>query len=123
MPNHIHIPILESIREGLSWEERWRGTDKGLIACWEVGRERSKKESELADRAKNGELPILGWKGGVDRAIQKKSKYGTLRYLALWQGLRGEDLSIDLSEEITITCTRTGMSVTYTDDASKYAEP
>jgi len=54
----------EPKREGLSWDEHWRGEDNGLITCWEVGRELREKEPELATRAENGELPVLGWKGG-----------------------------------------------------------
>jgi hypothetical protein len=42
--------------------------------------------------------------------------------LALWQGLRGDDLNIDLSEDRVVICSRTGMKVVYTDDATKYAE-
>jgi hypothetical protein len=76
----------------------------------------------LAERAKNGELPVLGWKGGVDKIIIKKQKYGTLNYLALWQGLRGDDLYINVSEERELICTRTGMKVVYTVDANKYSE-
>jgi hypothetical protein len=123
MNKHIFRSYQEPIRRNLSFEERWRGHDKGLITCWEVGRDMSIKEPELAERARNGELPVLGWKGGVDKEIKKKSKYGTLNYLALWQGLRGDDLDIDMSKEIEITCSRTGMKVIYTDDATKYAEP
>jgi hypothetical protein len=108
------------VRQGLSWEERWKGYDKGLITCWEVGRELSQREPELAERAKNGELPVAGWKGGVEKKIKKKEKYGTLFYLAQWQGLRGEDLDIDLSEEIALICSKTGMHVIYTGDFNKY---
>jgi hypothetical protein len=83
----------------------------------------AKKEPELAERARNGELPVIGWKGGVDKKTKNKLKYGTFNYLALWQGLRGEDLNIVLSEEVEIICSRTKMKVIYTDDAAKYAEP
>jgi hypothetical protein len=96
------------------------GTDKGLIACWEVGRGRSKKEPELAEQAKNGELPVLGWKGGIERKIKKKEKYGTLFYLAQWQGLRGDDLDVDLSQESELICSKTGMKVIFTGDLDKY---
>ena len=123
MNNHIFHSYQEPTREGLSWDERWKGTDNGLITCWEVGREKSKRNPELAERARNGELPTLEWKGGVEKKIQKKEKYGTLQYLAQWQGLRGEDLDIDLSEEREIICTKTEMKVIYTADATKYAEP
>ena len=113
----------ERKREGLSWDERWRGRDKGLITCWEVGRELCEKEPELAERARNGELPVLGWKGGVQKRTKQKEKYGTLFYLAQWQGLRGEDLDIDLSQETELICSRTGMKVIYTPDVNKYGNP
>ena len=91
----IYRPFKVPIRKGLSWEEYWRGDDAGLIKCWEVGRKLSDREPELAERAKKGELPVLGWKGGVAKKIKKKEKYGTLLYLAQWQGLRGEDLDVE----------------------------
>lgn len=110
----------EAQRKGLSWDERWRGRDKGLITCWEVGRELSEKEPELAERAKKGELPVLAWKGGVEKKTKKKEKYGTLKYLAQWQGLRGKDLDVDLSGEREIICSKTGMKVVFTGDINKY---
>jgi hypothetical protein len=112
--------INEPIREDLSWDERWRGEDKGLITCWETGRELRNKGSDLAIKAENGELPVLGWKGGVERKIIKGEKYGTLNYLAEWQGLRGEDLNIDLTKEIQMVCSKTGMHIIYTPDQKKY---
>lgn len=110
----------EPKREGLSWDARWTGEDNGLITCWEVGRELRAKNPELAARAESGELPVLGWKGGVEKSTKKGEKYGSLFYLAQWQGLRGDDLNIDPSEETQFTCTRTGVKVTYTSDQSKY---
>ncbi|MCP4612921.1 MAG: hypothetical protein GY845_29870 [Planctomycetes bacterium] len=121
MNQRIFRSYKEPNREGLSWNERWRGCDKGLITCWEVGRELSQKKPELAERARNGELPILAWKGGVEKKIKKKEKYGTLSYLAQWQGLRGEDLDIDLTQETELICSRTCMKVIYTGDVTKYA--
>jgi len=67
-------------RQNLSWTERWEDADKGLIICWEVGRDLRDKKPELAISAKNGELPTLVWKGGVEKKIKKKEKYGTLYY-------------------------------------------
>jgi hypothetical protein len=123
MSKHIYRSNQEPKREGLTWEELWRGPDKGLIKCWEVGREKSKREPGLAERARNGELPILCWKGGLEKKTKMKEKYGTLNYLAQWQGLRGEDLDINLSEEREIICTKTKIRVIFTADASKFAEP
>ena len=120
MNQRIYRSYKESKREGLSWEGRWRGEDRGLITCWEVGREIREKEPYLAERAENGELPILVWKGGVEKKIKKSEKYGTLNYLAQWQGLRGEDLDIDLSQEPELICSKTGMKVIYTSDVKKY---
>ena len=125
MSKRIYRSCREPIRENPSFHERWRGPDNGLIKCWEVGRRRRRsiESPELAEKAKNGELPLLGWKGGVEKKTQKKEKYCCLNYLAEWQGLRGEDLDIDLTEEREIVCSKTGMKVIYTGDATKYSEP
>lgn len=123
MSEHIFCSCQEPIRKEPSFDERWRGPDKGLITCWEVGREQSESEPALAERTKNGQLPILGWKGGCKEKIKIKEKFGTLNYLAQWQGLRGEDLNINLSEERVIICSLTKIKVTFTSDASKFSEP
>jgi len=123
MSQRIYRSYVQPKREGLSWQEIWQGDDKGLILCWEIGREMRQREPELARCAENGELPasdLLVWKGGVEKKIKKSEKYGTLNYLAQWQGLRGEDLNIDLSEESERICSKTEMKVIYTGDARKY---
>lgn len=109
--------------ERLSWEERWKGPDRGLVATWEAGLRISKEDPFLADRARQGQLVILSWKGGVEKATKKGRKYGSLSYLAMWHGLRGEPLDIALDEEVTLVCSRTNMTVTYTPDRSKYVDP
>jgi hypothetical protein len=119
MSQRIYRSCKKLKREGLSWEERWKGQDNGLITCWEVGRELAKKEPELAAKAQRGELPVLHWKGGVDSKTKKRKKYGSLYYLAQWQGLRGEDLDIDLSKEIKLTCSKTGITIIYTNCIKK----
>ena len=120
MRERIYRSIEKPMRTGLSWNERWKGEDKGLITCWEVGREKRKKNPDLAKRTEKGELPVLGWKGGVDKKIKKGEKYGTLFYLAQWQGTRGNDLDIDLSDEPEHVCSRTGVKVIFTNDLAKY---
>lgn len=120
MGQHLIRSIREPIRNGLSWKERWRGPDKGMIICWEVGRKLAKDEPELAERAKQGELPSLGWKGGVEISTKQSKKIGTLHYLAKWQGLRGDDLDIDLTIEYELICSRTGMKIIYTGDVKKW---
>ena len=120
MSNRIYRSYQEPKREDISWEERWRGPDRGLINCWEVGRELRKNDPELAELAERGELPVLGWKGGVKPDTKIKEKYGTLNYLAKWQGLRGEDLDIDMSKERLLICSRTNTKVIFTGDVEKY---
>ncbi len=123
MNNRIFRSISESIRVEPSYDERWNGDDKGLITCWEVGRKKRESEYDLVKKVENNELPALGWKGGADETLQKKEKFGSLNYLAQWQGLRGKDLDIFLSEEVTMQCSKTGMVITYTPDSTKYSQP
>jgi hypothetical protein len=114
--------ISDPVRHNASWEERWEGPDHGLIACWERGLEMRKLDPEVSARASEGRLVVLPWRGGVEKAVKKAQKFGTHYYLAMWRGLRGEDLDIDLAEEIVLTCTATGMTVVFTSDRAKYAE-
>lgn len=117
------------VRTGLTWEQLWKGDDHGLIACWESGREFLAMEPFVADRAIAGELVSLPWKGGTESVEENedgkekqngkntnknKSKYGTLRYLAMWQGIRGEDLDIIFTENtVTHTCQRTKREIAF----------
>ena len=123
MSVHIVRSCQQPKRENLSYDELWQGPDNGLIASWEVGRDKRLADPALAQKAADHELPVLGWKGGADKELKKNEKYGSLKYLAQWQGLRGEDLDIDADKEVTLTCSRTGMVVTYTADRSKYSQP
>lgn len=116
---HVTRSINEQIRTGLSREEIWEAEDKGLIHCWETGRELSQSKPELAKAANNGELPVTHWKGGVSRTLKKLDKFGAHHYLAQWQGLCGRDLDIDTTQEVTIICSKTGMVVTFTSDINK----
>ena len=120
MSQRIHRQIDTPLRTGLKRDELWEAADKGLIKCWEIGRQRATRFPDLAQRCRADELPVLGWKGGVSRSLKKNEKYGSLKYLAQWQGLRGEDLDIDLAAERVMTCSRTKMVVTFTPDRSKY---
>lgn len=118
----IYRSITEPIRTNAKWEERWNSSDGGLIACWERGREKRLEDPTLAAQADDGQLVVLPWKGGVEKVTKRKQKYGSLLYLAMWQGLRGEDLDIDLLKEIALNCMATGMTVVFTGDLTKYAE-
>jgi DNA helicase-2/ATP-dependent DNA helicase PcrA len=116
----LETTIFKSVNDPLRlrplFEERWRGSDKGLITSWEVGRKKSLENIILAEKAKSGELPTLYWKG----ASKEVNSYGTLNYLAQWLGLRNEDLNIDLLKEVSLVCTKKGTTVTYTADQKKY---
>ena len=118
----IQRNIAEPIRELASWDERWKGFDLGLITCWELGREKALEDKNLADSARAGQLIPLAWKGGVQPSIALKKKYGTYFYLAMWQGLRGDNLDIDLHENFSITCTLTDVVVVFTSDQSKFLQ-
>jgi hypothetical protein len=100
-----------------AWEDRWEGEDKGLICSWLRGIQKAKEEPELATRCSRGELPSLAWIGG-GKAIKAGKRVGSLNYLAMWQGLRGEDLRVDTEAGAELTCTLTGMVVTFTGDTA-----
>lgn len=119
MDTVIRRSASEPLRSGLAWEEIWRGKDCGLIQCWENGRTSAARNPELVAAARRGELPTLDWKGGITGQPKMKRKHGSLAYLATWQGLRGEDLHIDISAEVSVVCARTGIKVVFTPDLSK----
>lgn len=104
-----------------SHDDLWRGADRGMIVSWASGMRLAAQRPELAASALRGELPVLPWKGGLKVAIKGK-KYGALWYLAMWQGLRGEDLDIEIGREVHLTCTKTGGAVTFTDDPEKLGQ-
>jgi hypothetical protein len=105
----------------MSWEEKWQGPDHGLIWNWERGRQMRDRDPALAARAIAGELIELSWKGGAQDLDETKEseKYGSLPYLAQWQGLRGEDLEIVLDSETVITCTARKRDVTFRAPSAK----
>lgn len=122
MSKRIFRKYDEPDRPGLTYQERFQGEDKGLITCWEVGRKMKMDQPDLAECAMRGELPPMDWKGGVEKPLKNTTnKIGTLFYLAQWQGLRGEDLDIDLGSEPELTCSKTGVKVVCTGDYKKYA--
>ena len=121
IPMKIHRSIQEPIREGLSWEQRWQARDNGLIACWERGRRKRSEDPELARNADAGQLVVLPWKGGIEKATKTGKRFGCLNYLAMWQGLRSEDLDIDTIEERSVVCTASDMAVVFTGDTTKYS--
>ncbi len=122
MPNRLYRSINTPIRAGLSWNERWRGPDNGLIFCWERGREERIERPDDAERAERGELIGLDWKGGVKRKLKAERVHGVLPYLATWQGIRGEDLDINLEGERIIVCSKFGQAVVFSASLPKDEE-
>lgn len=112
------------IRINPDYKERWNWEDKGLITAWEIGRELAISNHALAIKAKNGELPKLGFKGGYEKTlVTNKPKHAPMLYLAKLQGLKGEDLNITQSCEGTmLTCSATGMKTIFTFDTNKYKD-
>jgi hypothetical protein len=104
---------------GRTWEERQEGPDKGLISAWLRGIEIAKERPYLAAAAKRNELPVLPFRGGLEKTIKAKRKVGSIHYLAMWQGLRSENLCVDLTAEIQLTCNLTGVTVGFTGDTKK----
>ena len=119
MSHIVRRSTAEPSRSGLSWLEVWRGEDRALIQCWENGRALSLTQPDLAQAARRGELPPLIWKGGITGNPKMKKRYGSLQYLATWQGLRGAELAIDVEREITVPCARTGVMVIFTPDLAR----
>lgn len=117
----VERSINDAFRVAQDWESRWGDLERSLVSAWERGREKNVEDPELADRARLGQLVVLPWKGGVEKAIQRIDKVGTHLYVAMWQGLRGDDLDIDTSVESSITCSATGVSVVFSSEFSRYA--
>lgn len=99
--------------------ERIEGPDQGLINAWVAGLDKRSSWVETAEKALAGELPVLPFRGGVEKRIKRTDKVGSLLYVAMWQGLRGEDLHLDTDTEISMTCARTGVPVLFTMDYNK----
>ena len=121
MSQSLSRSIHEEIRKQLTWQQRWESEDHGLIHCWEQGRKLAAKSPDIAIQAVNGELPVMAWKGGVEKELKMERKYAPLYYLAKWQGLRREDLQINIDIETEITCSRTNLTVVFTSDLEKYS--
>jgi hypothetical protein len=101
------------------YDRRLKGPDHGLINAWIAGIRYAKEHPDLAARAQAGELPVLPYRGGVERSIKTRNKIGALQYVAMWQGLRHQDLHLDTESEPVMTCQRTGVPVTFTLDIKK----
>jgi hypothetical protein len=75
MTTHVTRSITTPIRKGLKTvADIWDGPDKGLIFCWEQGREEAAQKPDLAERARRGELVPVGRKnhpGNVEAAAEE----------------------------------------------------
>ena len=105
----------------ITWDDRWEGPDRGLICSWVRGIEKARETPTLREQALRGELPPLAWKGGGNQAIKAGKRVGSVHYLAMWQGLRGDALDIDTDAPVSLTCTRFQTLVTFTGDVQTLA--
>lgn len=103
------------------WTARWEGQDHGLIAAWFAGREYAQHAPDVAEQARRGVLVALPFKRGATTPV-KGMRWGTLLYVAMWQGMRGEDLDIDPTADVRLTCSSTGGAITYTLDSRRWRE-
>lgn len=98
---------------------RVEGRDKGIINAWLAGIDMARQRPELRTQALSDALPVLPYRGGVEKKLKVKQKIGSLLYLAMWQGLRGDDLDIDMDSEPVRVCSRHGVRVIFTLDYGK----
>ncbi len=104
------------------------GMDNALKICHGTGKVIRKSDPELTSRVERGELPVLDWPGGCDAETSPPRQFGSLFYLAQWQGLRGEswhgitgeNKNISTTKPIDIKCAATGVVTTFTKDATKF---
>jgi len=84
----IQRAITEKIRVDPTFEERWESEDQGVITSWEVGRLRRESTEErwvnMVENARVLEFPRTGL------------KKGSAHYLAQLQGLRNQDLDVEV---------------------------
>ena len=104
--------------EGLSWEDRWSTFPASMLSSWRQGLINRFSMPELATACINDELPELPFKGGANKD-SASNKLGYACYLAMWQGLRGEDLLWDPSHPCKLVCSRYGVTVEFTSDIDR----
>jgi hypothetical protein len=116
----IDIDIEDAPPIQTEFDKRINGPDCGLISAWQAGilMAASHTSAATVEAARRGELPMLPFKGGVERKTKTLSKIGALQYLAMWHGLRGEGLQMDTDACPTKTCSRTGITVSFTRDVA-----
>lgn len=119
------MKIFRSVSErqvvSIEYDARWGTVEAGLVTSWLRGQEMACEKPNLSEEAMSGRLVVLPWKGGVEKAI-KTTKVGVFNYLAMWQGLRREDLNIEPDCDLLVTCAGTGVTVVFTSDYAKYSQ-
>lgn len=97
------------------FDARINGPDRGVINAWLAGIAKRTEWPAVARQAEAGELPVLPYRGGIAKPLKNPiTKLGSLLYVAMWHGLRGDDLMLDTDHEPSMTCTRTGVRFVYT---------
>lgn len=106
-------------RDGLNWAALWADLPTTLVSCWDRGREKAREDPLLAEACLRGELPLLPWAGGVERKLKSGRRAGSLQYVAMWQGLRGDVLRVDTDGVTWLVCSRTGVRVSCSADTGQ----
>ena len=104
------------------------GMGNALEICHTTGKEIRESDPELAGRAEKGELAVLNWPGGCDAEASPPRQFGSLFYLAQWQGLRGEpwhgitgnNKNMSTTHPVGIKCAVSGVATIFIKDARKY---
>lgn len=97
------------------FDARINGPDRGVINAWLAGIAKRTEWPAVARQAEGGELPVLPYRGGIAKQLKNPTtKLGSLLYVAMWHGLRGDDLMLDTDAEPSMTCTKTGVRFVYT---------
>ena len=110
----VFHPVDAALPAQVTRDERWEGSDRVLICSWSRSLDKAGETPSLREQALRDELMPLAWKGGADKAIKVGKRVGSLHYLAMWQGLRGETLDVDTDCTATLTCPRFQTLVTFT---------
>lgn len=108
--------------EEADFDRRINGPDGGLINAWLAGIAMRRLDRTKAQAAEAGELVPLPYRGGVEKKLKVKTKPGSLLYLAMWRGLRGEGLDLETTQQYTLSCARHGVLVRFTPNVADLFE-
>jgi hypothetical protein len=113
----------KSVAKPRAFEEVQDDAELQAEAELQAAAELQTKNEPASVWADRGELLPLWWKGGQRKKLEAPTKRGSLQYLAMWQGLRNEDLTIVMTGKTVLVCTRTRQQVVFERDLPPESEP